>query len=536
MTSGPHVLRSPAPVPALGNVGRVAARVRDYCAPDSRRGCQTALGLIWLLDGALQLQSFMYSNGFISALKTNEAGQLHWLANSIDWAANIAHTNLGLFNTLFALTQVLIGIGLLCRRTVKPSLAVSIAWTLAVWWFGEGCGMIFAGTANPLTGAPGAALLYALIAVLVWPSSRPAGLLSVRDARFAWGALWLGMAYLWLLPVNSSANATFNAIMMSPTGMVPKAGMTWLTRVQGQAEVAAHGNGEVIALVAAGVSLTIGLAVWLNWRPRLFLALAIVLNLGYWVLGQSFGGIIYTGNATDPNAGPLFVLLAAVMCSLTPVVAPGWPRALARPAAFVGSLAATVALAVTFTAVGVNASEPATPDQPIAYGSPFDGLAISPPVPAPPVSLRDPRGDVVTLTAFQARGDAVLLTFLQTRCEGECAAVASQLHQALVAMTVGERRRVEVVAISTDPRHDSRAAVAGFVRRYGFHRSMEYLTGSAAQLRPIWREWGVSAGADVANRSASVYGIAASGGITTRYSAFFTPQQLVHDVKRLAAL
>jgi hypothetical protein len=178
--------------------------------------------------------------------------------------------------------------------------------------------MLFAGAASPLTGAPGAVVLYALVAVLVWPSARPAGLLSVAGARAAWGALWLTMAYLWLLPTNSGCNATFDAIMMSPTGMSVPHGMAWLTRIDGQAELAALGHGTAIALVLAGVSASIALAVWANWRPVAFLSLAIVLSLGYRVIGQSFGGIVFTGNATDPNAGPLFVLLALVMYSLTP--------------------------------------------------------------------------------------------------------------------------------------------------------------------------------------------------------------------------
>jgi len=40
-----------------------------------------------------------------------------------------------------------------------------------------------------------------------------------------------------------------------------------------------------------------------------------VLSLSYWVLGQGFGGIL-TGTATDPNSGPLFVLLAAILYPL----------------------------------------------------------------------------------------------------------------------------------------------------------------------------------------------------------------------------
>jgi hypothetical protein len=63
--------------------------------------------------------------------------------------------------------------------------------------------------------------------------------------------------------------------------------------------------------------------------------------------------------------------------------------------------------------------------------------------------------------------------------------------------------------------------------------------GSAAQLRAVWREWGLSAsskGVVLSGANAVVYGIAPTGAVMTQYSAFFTPQQIVHDIKRMAAL
>ena len=53
-------------------------------------------------------------------------------------------------------------------------------------------------------------------------------------------------------------------------------------------------------------------AVAADWRPRAFLALAVVLNVVYWIVPQGLGGI-FAGDATDPNAAPLFVLLAYAM-------------------------------------------------------------------------------------------------------------------------------------------------------------------------------------------------------------------------------
>jgi hypothetical protein len=288
---------------------------RAYFASDARRAIQTVLGLIWLLDGALQFQSFMYSKGFIQVISGLETGQPHWLASSIKWSAHTFQSNITVLNTLSALTQVIIGLGLLYRPAVKGALALSFAWSLIVWWSGEAFGLLFSNTASPLTGAPGAVLLYAIIGLLAWPTERPGGLLGVRGARITWAALWLVMAWLWLLVPNSTADATSGAISSAPSG----AG--WLTSLQHSAASAAAGHGLLIALVLAGVSATIGVTVALNWRPGAFLAVGVILNLAYWVLGQGFGGIL-TGSGTDPNAGPLFILLAFGMYSLVGVEEP----------------------------------------------------------------------------------------------------------------------------------------------------------------------------------------------------------------------
>jgi len=287
------------------------SRLRAYFASDSRRTIQTALGLIWLLDAGLQFQGFMYSKGFTQMLTRMDAGQPHWLGSSIAWGARVANGNLDFWNTLFALTQVLIGLGLLYRPLVKPALAASFAWIVVVWWFGEAFGMLFMNMANPLTGAPGGVLLYGLIGLIVWPNDRRGGLLGERGSRIMWAALWIVMGWLWLLAPNSSANATHDAIAAAPSGM------SWLNRLLSSAANIAQGNGFLIALILAITSVVIGVAVGIDWQARTFLWLAIYLDIVYWVFGQGLGGIA-TGSATDPNAGPLFVLLACAVYTTLP--------------------------------------------------------------------------------------------------------------------------------------------------------------------------------------------------------------------------
>ena len=57
-----------------------------------------------------------------------------------------------------------------------------------------------------------------------------------------------------------------------------------------------------------------------------------MLNIAYWVLGQGLGGI-FQGGATDPNAGPLFILFSYVMYALLPYEQPATEAARERRAA-----------------------------------------------------------------------------------------------------------------------------------------------------------------------------------------------------------
>jgi hypothetical protein len=306
---------------AVEGTGRqpIASELKRYFASDSSRTVQTVLGLIWLLDGGLQFQSFMYGRGFIDLLTGVTAGQPNWVAGSVNWGAHQLASNQAVFNTLFALVQVAIGIGLLYRPAVKRAIVLSFAWVLVVWWFGEAFGMLFMATigmggvpmASALNGAPGAVLLYGLIAASVWPNGRPGGLLGVRGTKRTWGVLWLYFAFLWLTPPSTAANGITNTINAAPSGM------SWLSTVQDWVANRASGNGEWLAILLALVSVAIALGVLLDRQPRKALIAGIVLALAYWVLGEGFGGL-FAGGATDPNTGPLLVLLACSVYALLP--------------------------------------------------------------------------------------------------------------------------------------------------------------------------------------------------------------------------
>jgi hypothetical protein len=281
------------------------------------RGIQIALGLIWLLVGLLQFQSFMYTHGIVTEV-FGPAAEKQWsiVGGPMKTIDAFYGRDLTLWNTLAAEIQCAIGLGLIIsRRTVKPALIVSFGWALAVWWFGEGFGGLTSTTLpSPLMGAPGGVIMYAIIGLLVYPTDRhdgrsPAGNgpLGDRGGLYAWSALWALCAGLWLVNVNRASGATHEMIK----GMA-EASPHWLATFQSSIGNHAQGRGATIAIVLAAVSLAVALGVWtpLRWPA---LGVGIVVSLAYWVLGQSLGGPFWVGNATDVNAGPLFVLLAVAL-------------------------------------------------------------------------------------------------------------------------------------------------------------------------------------------------------------------------------
>jgi hypothetical protein len=292
------------------------------------RKLQVALGLIWLVDGALQVQPFMFRRSFVTQIiAPNEVGQPGVIATPIRFMAHLIEPRVMWFNLLAVTVQVLIGLGLIYRPTVKAALLTSFGWALSVWWMGEGLGGLFTGHSSPLTGAPGAALLYVFAGLIAWPRDEPqtgtaaaGGIFGERGALVAWALLWLGSSALWLLPANRSGTSVHDAIASAPSGA------HWLTNIQSTAAAATTGRGLAIALGAAVLSAALGLIVLLTRRAKLALALATAIGLVCFLVGQGMGGIL-TGSGTDPGTGPLLILLAFAIYPLHRSAQPlGWGR------------------------------------------------------------------------------------------------------------------------------------------------------------------------------------------------------------------
>jgi hypothetical protein len=292
---------------------RLGTAERDRAVPDVRRLLQLGLAAIWLLDGVLQYQSFMFTKAFAQMLAGTADGNPAVIARPITWDAHLAEHHLILLNTIFATIQLLLGLGIAWRRTVRVALAASIAWSLAVWWFGEGLGGVLIGGASPLNGAPGAVILYALAAVLLWPADRAGtepGFVAARAvgapvARALWLVLWGSLAYFAVIPENRGPQGLHDMIAGMADGEPG-----WVAAIERNAAALLAHDGLAASIVLAVVLAVIAVGVYLPAPVvRAVLVLAIVVAAFIWVVGQAFGEIM-AGGGTDPNSGPLLALIA----------------------------------------------------------------------------------------------------------------------------------------------------------------------------------------------------------------------------------
>jgi hypothetical protein len=286
-----------------------------------RRGLQLALGVVWLLDAALQFQPYMFTTAFShDVLAPSATGNPEWIAGPVRWAATTTSHHPVSANAAFATAQLLIALGLFTKATVRLALVGSVVWALGVWWLGEGLGGLLVTAQSPVADSPGAALLYALVSIAIWPTTRPLDRQATElttvaaesplrpvGSRILWLALWLGFAVECL----QAANRTPSALSDMIAGMA-EGEPTWLVAVDQHTAGWLAGHGTPAAVTLAALFAVIGLSVFAHPAvTRGILVGAGALAATIWLVGQDLGEIA-TGQATDPNTGPLLILLAAV--------------------------------------------------------------------------------------------------------------------------------------------------------------------------------------------------------------------------------
>jgi protein SCO1/2 len=202
------------------------------------------------------------------------------------------------------------------------------------------------------------------------------------------------------------------------------------------------------------------------------------------------------------------------------------------PALCAAALPCALALCVMLGACSSGSASPssATSAQaPSASG--FDGAALPPGVLAPAFTLPDQTGRLVSLADY--RGRVVVVAFVYSTCGAPCLVIAQQIRGALDELST----TVPVLLVSADPPADTATHVKRFLARVSLNGRVDYLGGSTAQLRPVWRAFHVipaSAHRAAFARTASVFLIDRSGHERVIFQLEqLTPEALAHDIRRL---
>ena len=185
-----------------------------------------------MLDAALQFQPFMFGQGFVEHLHPGQRpGQPFVIGDLITHVGHFLAPDIAVWNTLFALIQLAIGVGLLFRRTVRPALASpssgsSASGSSARAW---ACCSPVRPPRSP--ARPGSVLIYGLLGLMAWPRPRPAAAVERSDRPrrrrllgrrpghrrivtplAVWAGYWSLAAVLFLLPDNRTSTSMQSAI------------------------------------------------------------------------------------------------------------------------------------------------------------------------------------------------------------------------------------------------------------------------------------------------------------------------------------
>lgn len=278
---------------------------------NSRRQVQIVLGILWLLDGVLQLQHRMLTSSFAQQVILPAAqGQPSIVRIPLYFEAHLILLHPVLLDVGFALFQLLLGVLILIKKTSTVGIVASVGWALGIWYFGEGLGGLLGGHASLLTGAPGAAVLYAFIGLATLKRGEP----QKRDdthyllsswLAYVWAGVWLLGTLYRLLPGQNLPTALATALKSN----VAQAAPHWLNNLElRSAHFVLFAGYPLLQLLIIG-QLCIGIFVLASGNARKAALLAgISLSFIFWVVGQSMGAF-YTGIATDPNTGPLLILM-----------------------------------------------------------------------------------------------------------------------------------------------------------------------------------------------------------------------------------
>jgi len=161
-------------------------------------------------------------------------------------------------------------------------------------------------------------------------------------------------------------------------------------------------------------------------------------------------------------------------------------------------------------------------------GGAFAGAVRPPGARAPEFRLRDQDGRPVSMADY--RGRTVVMTFVYSTCEDTCPAQVQSIRGALDRLG----RDVPVLAVSVDPRNDTRARARRFLLEQHVTGRVRFVLGSERELAPVWRGYGIAPQRGELDHSAYVVLVDRAGRQRIGFpAARLTPEDLARDLRRL---
>jgi protein SCO1 len=152
-----------------------------------------------------------------------------------------------------------------------------------------------------------------------------------------------------------------------------------------------------------------------------------------------------------------------------------------------------------------------------------------------PFALASYRGRKVASSSLH--GKVVALTFLESKCKTACPIIAAQIARGIDQLRTPERAHVRAIAISTQPTDDTPKNVRRFLAKQRALGRLDYLVGTAGELRPVWRRYDIlsaldSGDADTHSASVHIYDRNGVWVSSLHPGIDLTPENFVHDLRR----
>jgi protein SCO1/2 len=166
--------------------------------------------------------------------------------------------------------------------------------------------------------------------------------------------------------------------------------------------------------------------------------------------------------------------------------------------------------------------------EPVPAGNTFAGATMPKGFRAPDFELRTQEGERISMRSL--RGKPVIVTFLYTHCEDTCPIMAQTVRGALDELG----HDIPALAVAVDPPNDTPASARKFLAAQRVTGRIDFVLGSRAQLRPLWRGFGILPQSVTQEHNARVTLVDSRGFQRVGYPGQeATPERLAHDLRLL---